>query len=46
MSASVMEQEQEATFEVGADDVIGKPFNPIELYNEIVKACKLQILNS
>src|SRR5690606_28072800 len=46
ISASVMEQEQKAAFEVGADDVIGKPFNPIELYNKIVKACKLQIINS
>ncbi|HLS37303.1 MAG TPA: response regulator [Sphingobacterium bovisgrunnientis] len=46
ISASVMEHEQKAAFEVGADDVIGKPFNPIELYNKIVKACKLQIINS
>lgn len=41
ISASVMEHEQKAAFEVGADDVIGKPFNPVELYNKIVKACKL-----
>lgn len=46
ISASVMEHEQKAAFEVGADDVIGKPFNPLELYNKIVKACKLQIINS
>ena len=46
ISASVMEHEQKAAFEVGADDVIGKPFNTIELYNKIVKACKIQIINS
>ncbi|MCA5006804.1 response regulator [Sphingobacterium bovistauri] len=46
ISASVMEHEQKAAFEVGADDVIGKPFHPIELYNKIVKACKIQIINS
>ena len=45
ISASVMEHEQKAAFEVGADDVIGKPFNPAELYNKIVKACKLQLTN-
>lgn len=41
ISASVMEHEQKAAFEVGADDVIGKPFNPIELYNKIVKAVSI-----
>ena len=45
ISASVMEHEQKAAFEVGADDVIGKPFNPTELYNKIVKACALNIIN-
>ncbi|WP_159637369.1 response regulator [Sphingobacterium composti Ten et al. 2007 non Yoo et al. 2007] len=46
ISASVMEHEQKAAFEVGADDVIGKPFNPIELYNKIVKVCQLDVINS
>ena len=41
ISASVMEHEQKAALEVGADDVIGKPFNPVELYNKIVKATNL-----
>ncbi len=41
ISASVLEHEQEAAFEVGADEVIGKPFNPVELYNKIVKVCHL-----
>lgn len=39
ISASVLEHEQKAAFEAGANDVIGKPFNPIELYNKIVKIC-------
>ncbi|NGF55050.1 response regulator [Parapedobacter sp. SGR-10] len=39
ISASVLEHEQKAAFEAGANDVIGKPFNPIELYNKIVKVC-------
>lgn len=42
ISASVLEHEQKAAFEVGADDVIGKPFNPIELYHKIVRLCRLQ----
>ena len=46
ISASVMEHEQKAAFEVGADDVIGKPFNPTELYNKIVKACNLKLINN
>ena len=46
ISASVMEHEQKAAFEVGADDVIGKPFNPTELYHKIVKACNLQLTNN
>lgn len=37
ISASVLEHEQNAAFEVGADDVVGKPFNPIELYHKIVR---------
>ncbi len=41
ISASVLEHEQEAAFEVGADEVIGKPFNPVELYNKIVKVCHI-----
>jgi len=41
ISASVLEHEQEAAFEVGADEVIGKPFNPVELYNKIIKVCRL-----
>ncbi|TJZ61203.1 response regulator [Sphingobacterium olei] len=39
ISASVLEHEQQAAFEVGADDVIGKPFNPVDLYNKITKNC-------
>lgn len=39
ISASVLEHEQKAAFEVGADDVIAKPFNPLELYQKIVKLC-------
>ena len=46
ISASVMAHEQKAAFEVGANDVIGKPFNPTELYNKIVMACNLQPINS
>lgn len=46
ISASVMEHEQKAAFEVGADDVIGKPFNPLELYNKIVKVCSLKPINN
>lgn len=42
ISASVLEHEQKAAFEVGADEVIGKPFNPIELYNKILKVCNIQ----
>jgi signal transduction histidine kinase len=42
ISASVLEHEQKAAFEVGADEVIGKPFNPVELYNKIVKVCNIQ----
>src|SRR5690606_9308207 len=37
ISASVLEHEQQAAFEVGADEVIGKPFNPVDLYNKITK---------
>ena len=46
ISASVLEHEQKAAFEVGADEVIGKPFNPIELYNKIVKVCDLSLYDS
>lgn len=42
ISASVLEHEQKAAFEVGADDVIGKPFNPIDLYHKIVRLSSLQ----
>ncbi|HMR19188.1 MAG TPA: response regulator [Sphingobacterium sp.] len=42
ISASVLEHEQKAAYEVGADEVIGKPFNPVELYNKIVKVCNIQ----
>lgn len=45
ISASVMEHEQKAAFQVGADDVIGKPFDPVELYNKIVKACADKAFN-
>lgn len=36
ISASVLEHEQAAAFQAGADGVIGKPFDPIELYQKIV----------
>lgn len=35
ISASVLEHEQSAAFIAGADDVIGKPFDPIELHQKI-----------
>ncbi len=35
ISASVMLSEQQEALEVGADQVIGKPFDPIQLYNMI-----------
>src|SRR5690606_21757867 len=41
ISASELEHEQKSAFEVGADDVIAKPFNPFELYQKIVKLCPL-----
>lgn len=40
ISASVLEHEQQAAFQVGADEVIGKPFEPTELYQKIVKICQ------
>ncbi len=36
ISASVLEHEQAAAYRAGADGVIGKPFDPIELYQKIV----------
>ncbi len=36
ISASVLEHEQAAAFRAGADGVIGKPFDPIELYQKII----------
>lgn len=46
ISASVLEHEQQAAFEVGADDVISKPFHPIDLYNKITKTCTLKNENN
>jgi len=46
ISASVLDHEQEAAFKVGADEVIGKPFNPVELYNKIIKVCRLNLEES
>ncbi len=40
ISASVLEHEQQAAFQVGADEVIGKPFEPTELYKKITKICQ------
>ncbi|MFD2552966.1 response regulator [Sphingobacterium tabacisoli] len=40
ISASVLEHEQQAAFQVGADEVIGKPFEPTELYKKITKICR------
>jgi len=37
ISASVLEHEQAAAYEAGADSVIGKPFDPIDLYQKIDK---------
>ena len=37
ISASVLEHEQAAAFQAGADGVIGKPFDPIELYQKIIQ---------
>lgn len=36
ISASVLEHEQAAAYRAGADGVIGKPFDPIELYQKII----------
>jgi len=46
ISASVLEHEQQAAFEVGADEVIGKPFNPVDLYKKITKICALKNENN
>lgn len=40
VSASVMEHEQKAAIDVGADEVIAKPFDPADLYNKIVNIYK------
>lgn len=37
ISASVLEHEQAAAYEAGADSVIGKPFDPIDLHQKISK---------
>jgi len=37
ISASVLQHEQAAAYEAGADSVIGKPFDPIDLYQKIDK---------
>ncbi|EEI91720.1 response regulator receiver domain protein [Sphingobacterium spiritivorum ATCC 33300] len=37
ISASVLESEQAEAYEVGADGVIGKPFDAIDLYNRIIE---------
>lgn len=39
ISASVLEHEQLDAFNVGADDVIAKPFDPKELHRKISKLC-------
>lgn len=35
ISASILEHEQAAAYDVGADYVIGKPFDPVDLYDKI-----------
>ena len=35
ISASVLPHEQAAAYEAGADSVIGKPFDPNDLYQKI-----------
>lgn len=45
ISASVLEHEQQAAFQVGADEVIGKPFDPAELYQKILKICESEKVN-
>ncbi|KAF5275907.1 hypothetical protein FQR65_LT16509 [Abscondita terminalis] len=37
ISASVLESEQAEAYEVGADGVISKPFDAIDLYNRIIE---------
>ncbi|MHC8948108.1 response regulator [Sphingobacterium hungaricum] len=37
ISASVLEYEQQAAYKAGADAVIGKPFDPFDLYYKIVE---------
>ncbi|WP_437920893.1 response regulator [Sphingobacterium sp. LRF_L2] len=37
ISASVLEHEQAAAYEAGADSVIGKPFDPVDLHQKISK---------
>ncbi|MGO1597934.1 MAG: response regulator, partial [Sphingobacterium sp.] len=37
ISASVLEHEQAAAVQAGADGVIGKPFDPMELYQKIIQ---------
>jgi len=46
ISASVLEHEQAAAFQVGADGVIGKPFDPIELYEKIIQVTRDQGLEN
>lgn len=40
ISASVLEHEQEEAFQAGADEVIGKPFDPTELHEKIAALCQ------
>jgi len=52
ISASVLKSEQQEAYDIGADNVIGKPFDPIKLYAMIItvleekKGNKVQIIDN
>ncbi len=45
ISASVLEHEQAAAYEAGADSVIGKPFDPLDLHQKISKLISKKRVN-
>lgn len=43
ISASVLQHEQAAALQAGAEEVIGKPFEPLDLYQKITKILKVDL---